>query len=90
MATNSKGPANNTPAQNTYGLSRMLTIVSWIACAVGVFLIVFNLKPFNDNNAGLMTGIGCLVGAVFIYFIGKSLGSMQARSDEGKRGIKDE
>lgn len=90
MATNSKGPRGRTSAQNTYGLSRMLSIVAWIACAAGILLIVFNLQPFNDNNLGLMIGVGCLAAFAFIYSIGKWLGSMQARSDEGKNGIKDE
>ncbi|WP_227871796.1 hypothetical protein [Paenibacillus bovis] len=94
MATNSKGhsnsPRNHSPRHNTYAMSRALTIVSWVVCAVGVFLIIFNLQPFNDNNMGLMGGIGCLVAATFIYFIGKSFGSMQARSDEGKDGIKED
>ncbi|WPP40807.1 hypothetical protein SK066_19850 [Paenibacillus hunanensis] len=90
MATKSRGPSGNNSAQNTYGLSKMLTVVAWLCCAAGILLIVLNLQPFNDNNLGLMIGVGCLAAFAFIYSLAKWLGSMQARSDEGKDGIKDD
>lgn len=89
MATNTKGRSNS-PGKNARGLTRLLTIIGWIAFAVGVVTIILNIQPFNDNNAGLMMGIGCVVGSIFIYFIGKSIGSMQVRNEEGKESINDD
>lgn len=59
-----------------------MKIAAWAALCVGVALCLFNLNEFSDNNASLMTGIGFMVGSVFIYTIGTAMNLVHKRNSE--------
>lgn len=74
---------------NDKGMRRSVSILSifgWIALAIGIVTILFNLSDFSDRNLGLMVGIGFVVGSIFIFIIGKSLGILRKKEeDDGKK-----
>ncbi|MNW25078.1 hypothetical protein D3C74_18120 [compost metagenome] len=69
------------------GTESFMSILAWVAGIIGIILIVVNVGFFSDRNLGLMIGIGCVVGGIFIYMISKSLGTarMKEEQEEGKR-----
>jgi len=69
------------PSQPEAGrLVNIMTILAWLALAIGVVMCVANISEFNDRNWGLMVGIGFLVGSVHIYVIGTAIGLVHKRA----------
>jgi hypothetical protein len=68
-----------TTKPNVKRLVRTMTAIAWIVLGIGVLLCLLNLNDFNDQNVGLMIGIGFLVGSVHIYVIGTAIGLVHAR-----------
>lgn len=65
---------------NVGRLVSIMTMMAWLALAVGVVLCLVNISNFNDQNWGLMIGIGFLVGSVHIYVIGTAIGLVHKRA----------
>ncbi|SDW76270.1 hypothetical protein [Paenibacillus sp. CF384] len=61
-----------------------MKITAWVAFIIGVVLCLSNYENFSDSNSSLMTGIGCLVGSVFIYTIGTAISLVQKRKAESE------
>ena len=68
------------PARDVRRLVRWLTIAAWAALAAGIALSFAGIEPFSEQNAGLMIGIGLLVGSVNIYIIRTAMHLVHARS----------
>lgn len=60
---------NRTNGLQVERLVRWLTIAAWAALSGGTVLALSFITPFNSNNAFLMSGIGLMIGSVFIYSI---------------------
>ncbi|MDF2721903.1 MAG: hypothetical protein K0Q59_1578 [Paenibacillus sp.] len=54
-------------------LGTVMTVAAWLAFGIGLLTCLFNITNFSDQNMGLMVGVGCLVGSVFIYMIGAAI-----------------
>lgn len=54
-------------------LGSVMTAAAWLAFGIGLLMCLFNISEFSDQNMGLMLGVGCLVGSVFIYMIGAAI-----------------
>jgi hypothetical protein len=68
-----------TTKQSVKRLVKTMTAIAWIVLGIGVLLCLINLNDFNDQNVGLMLGIGFLIGSVHIYVIGTAIGLVQTR-----------
>ncbi len=62
-------------------MSRMLKWVAMIVIAVGIVCCVLNISQFNDQNLGLMIGIGFLIGGAQIMLFGVIAPLMQKNQD---------
>ncbi|EFM09205.1 MULTISPECIES: hypothetical protein [Paenibacillus] len=60
----------------------LMTVAAWAALTVGVVLCLMYLQPFNDQNWGLMIGIGFLVGSVNIYVIRTAIHLVNERREQ--------
>ncbi|MBP3962176.1 MULTISPECIES: hypothetical protein [Paenibacillus] len=60
----------------------VMKIAAWTALCVGLVLCLFNINDFSDSNATLMSGVGFMVGSVFIYMIGTAMSLVHKRSSE--------
>ncbi|MGG1615232.1 hypothetical protein ACIFQM_04480 [Paenibacillus sp. NRS-1782] len=69
---------------NEKQMSRFVSVIAWLAWIVGIILILFNLGNLSDRNIYLMVGIGCVVGGLFIYMIGKGLVIARKKEDQEK------
>ncbi|UFJ40729.1 hypothetical protein LOK74_22495 [Brevibacillus humidisoli] len=63
-------------------LVRIMTAAAWIALLIGLFLSLFNLHHFSDQNHSLMVGIGFMVGSVHIYVIRTAIHLVHKRAEE--------
>ncbi|MFC0211412.1 hypothetical protein ACFFK0_02935 [Paenibacillus chartarius] len=66
------------------GLFIAMHIAAWAALAIGLLLCVTSLNHFSDTNSSLMTGIGFMVGSVFIYMIGTAMNLVHKRNTESE------
>ncbi|TVY07899.1 hypothetical protein [Paenibacillus cremeus] len=57
-----------------------MKIGAWAALCIGLVLCLVNVHDFSDNNASLMSGIGFMVGSVFIYTIGTAMNLVHKRN----------
>ncbi|WP_248924113.1 hypothetical protein [Paenibacillus hamazuiensis] len=57
-----------------------MKIGAWAALCIGVALCLVNINDFSDHNASLMSGIGFMVGSVFIYTIGTAIDLVHKRN----------
>jgi len=62
-------------------MSRMLKWVAMVVIAVGIVCCVLNIAQFNDQNLGLMIGIGFLIGGAQIMLFGVIAPLMQKNQD---------
>ncbi|WP_308637197.1 hypothetical protein [Paenibacillus silvisoli] len=58
-----------------------MKIAAWAALCVGLCLCLIRVSDFNDNNSLLMSGIGFMVGSVFIYTIGTAINLVEKRNE---------
>ncbi|RAP73429.1 hypothetical protein [Paenibacillus montanisoli] len=58
-----------------------MKIAAWAALCVGLCLCLIRMEDFSDNNAFLMSGIGFMVGSVFIYTIGMAINLVDERNE---------
>ncbi len=65
--------------ENGHYFALALSTIAWIILAVGIVLVLVRLSDFNDRNMYLMSGIGCIVGSIFIYSIGGFLHAAQTK-----------
>lgn len=63
----------------------VMQIAAWCGLGVGVVLCLLRLSHFSDSNGSLMTGIGFLVGSVFIYIIGTAMNLVHKRKAESEK-----
>jgi hypothetical protein len=54
-----------------------MNAIAWLVLGAGLLLCLLNVNEFNDQNLGLMIGIGCLIASVQIYVIGTVVNLVQ-------------
>ncbi len=62
-------------------MARMLKWVATVVIAVGIVCCVLNIAQFNDQNLGLMIGLGFLIGGAQIMLFGVIAPLMQKNQD---------
>ncbi|MFB9274692.1 hypothetical protein [Cohnella cellulosilytica] len=62
-------------------MARMLKWVAMVVIAVGIVCCVLNIAQFNDQNLGLMIGIGFLIGGAQIMLFGVVAPLMQKNQE---------
>jgi len=62
-------------------MSRMLKWVAMVVIAVGIVCCVLNIAQFNDQNLGLMIGLGFLIGGAQIMLFGVIAPLMQKNQE---------
>lgn len=63
-------------------MSRTVSVISLIACIVGIILILLDIGNLTDRNIYLMTGIGAFAAGIFIFLIGKSFVIARKKEDQ--------
>jgi cell division protein FtsW (lipid II flippase) len=58
-------------------LFSVMNAIAWLVLGAGLLLCLLNVNEFNDQNLGLMIGIGCLIASVQIYVIGTVVNLVQ-------------
>ncbi|REE55359.1 hypothetical protein A8990_17211 [Paenibacillus taihuensis] len=82
MAT--KSAAGQKTEREGNSLFLTMKIAAWVAAIVGVILCLSHINDFNDHNRSLMSGVGFLVGSVFIYTIGTAINLVHKRKMESE------
>lgn len=68
-------------------LVKLMTGAAWAALTIGLFLSLWNIGHFSDQNATLMVGVGFMVASVHIYVIRTAIHLVHARSERSDGGI---
>lgn len=63
-------------------MSRVVSVIAWIACLAGIILILFDIGNLSDRNIYLMIGIGCVVAGIFIFLTGKAFVIARKKEDQ--------
>ncbi|QHT60985.1 hypothetical protein GXP70_14195 [Paenibacillus lycopersici] len=79
-----KSAANGKPEREGNALFLTMKIAAWIALIIGGVMCITNFADFSDRNRQLMTGIGFMVGSVFIYMIGTAINLVHKRKSESE------
>ncbi|WP_308635269.1 hypothetical protein [Paenibacillus silvisoli] len=79
-----KSAANEKTEREGNSLFAAMRIAAWLALIIGAILCLTNYRDFSDHNKSLMTGIGFMVGSVFIYTIGTAINLVHKRKTESE------